>query len=176
MSAPAMRLDFASNGRRPGRGPMLLLAAGVASVILTALSYQQFSNRADGLELRLEAMTGVPAASEVRDGEADKTVSEAAAAIAELATPWGQLLQDLEAAATDSQKSVALLAVEPDRENHKVTITAESRTLPAAVAFAERLQLSEALLDPLLDSHEVQTDAQYRPVRFQVTASWRLGS
>jgi hypothetical protein len=176
MSAPAMRLDFAASGRKSGRGPMLLLAAGATSVILTILSYQQFRAQAEGLELRLEALTGSQATRSLRDSEGDKTVSDAAVAIAELATPWGQLLRDLEAAAVDSQKSVALLAIEPDRESHKVTITAESRTLPAAVAFAERLQHSEALLDPLLDNHEVQADAQYRPVRFQITASWRIGS
>jgi hypothetical protein len=71
---------------------------------------------------------------------------------------------------------VALLAIEPDREGHRVQIMAESRTLPAAVAFTERLQKSEALVYPLLDSHEVQDKDQYRPVRFQITASWRLGT
>ncbi len=170
-----MKLDFASTARRPGRGPIALLALGVISLAVTLAAYQQFRGRADGLELRLAALTEVAgSAGNLSTEDSGRAFADADAAIAELATPWGRLLADLEAAATDSQDSVALLAIEPDRKNGKIMIVAESRTLPAAVAFTKRLQQSGALLYPMLDSHEIQDDDRFRPVRFQVTAAWRL--
>lgn len=175
MNIPAMKLDFASTGRRPRKGPAALLALGVISLAVTLAAWHQFGGRADGLELRLAALTEVagPGGSLPAE-ETGRAIADADAAVAELTTPWGRLLADLEAAATDSQDSVALLAIEPDRKNGKVMIVAESRTLPAAVAFTKRLQQSGALLYPMLDSHEIQTGDRYRPVRFQITASWRL--
>jgi hypothetical protein len=171
-----MRLNFASSGRQPRKGPVALLAIGAISLALTLAAYQQSRGRADGLELRLAALTGGSTTSSLPVEESGKAIADADAVIAELATPWGRLLADLEQAATDSSDSVALLAIEPDRENGQVKIVAESRTLPAAVAFTRRLQESRALLYPMLDSHEIQTDDRYRPVRFQITAAWKLKS
>lgn len=176
MSAPAMRLDFAASGRRRGRAPLVLLVIGVLCMAGVVLAYQKDRERADGLELRLAALSGDGEA--VRDvaGASGKSLEELRAAVAELATPWGRLLAELESAAGESRQSVAVLEIEPDREGRQVRIVAESRSLAAAVAFAERLQQSEVLQYPLLDSHEVQVKDPYRPVRFQVTASWRMGS
>lgn len=169
-----MKLDFASTGRGPRKGPVVLVALGALSLVLTIGACLQFRERADGLELRLAALTGDGAASSRPLEDSGKAIADAGSVIAELTTPWGQLLADLEQAATDSKDSVALLAIEPDRENGQVKIVAESRTLPAAVAFTRRLQESQALLYPMLDSHEIQTDDRYRPVRFQISAAWRL--
>ena len=174
MSIPAMKLDFASAGRRPRKGPVMLVASGALSLVLTIGAYQQFRGRADGLELRLAALAGDAGRNSMPVEDSGAALAEAGAVIAELTTPWSQLLADLEQAATDSKDSVALLAIEPDRESGEVKIVAESRTLPAAVAFTRRLQESQALLYPMLDSHEIQADEQYRPVRFQITAAWRL--
>jgi len=176
MSAAAINLDFASTGRRPRKGAIALLLVGAIAIVATIASYQQFRGRAEGLELRVAALSGGAGASDASSEDTGMAIAEADAAVALLATPWSQLLADLEAAAADSRDSVALLAIEPDRENRLVRIIAESRTLPAAVAFAKRLQKSGALLYPLLDSHEIQVDEQYRPVRFQITAAWRLTS
>jgi hypothetical protein len=171
-----MRLDFVSTARRPGAGAILVLLIGVLSVVATAANYQQLRRRADGLDLKIAATTGAGGNANAPAATSDKLLAETRAAIAELATPWGRLLADLEAAVADSQDSVALLAIEPDRETLKVKIKAESRSLPAAVAFAQRLQQSDVLLYPLLDSHEIQVHDQYRPVRFEITAAWRRGT
>lgn len=177
MSAPVMRLDFAAGKRRPRIGAIVLLSLGVLAVAAAATAYQQARQRTDGLELRLAALSGSarPAAQTagIDDG---KLLADAQAAVAELATPWGRLLDELTSAAADSHDSVALLAVEPDRKTLKVRILAESRDLTAAVAFAGRLQQSEVLRYPLLDSHEIRTDDRQRPVRFEITAAWRRGT
>ena len=176
MTVPAMRLDFVHGGRRRQLGARALLAMGVVSVAGTLLFYQQLRVRTEGLELRLEAHAESLRPSR-RSGENDGPLfTEAAAAVAELSTPWSRLLDELEAAAKDSSESVALLAIEPDRGARKVKIMAEARNLPDAIAFAQRLQQSDVLLHPLLDNHEVQAQDRSRPVRFEITAAWRNGA
>jgi len=176
MTVPAMRLDFVQDGRRWRVGARSLLAAGAISVAATLLSYQQLRERTAGLELKLETVAQSFRSSR-GPGEAEGGLfAEAAAAVAELSTPWSRLLDELEAAARDSSESVALLAVEPDRAARKVKILAEARNLPDAIAFAQRLQESDVLLHPLLDNHEVQAQDRSRPVRFEITAAWRNGA
>jgi hypothetical protein len=176
MTLPAMKLNFVAEGGRRRMGARAVLAAGVVSVAATLLAYQQLRERTEGLELRLEAHAESVRPSR-RSGETDGPLfAEAAAAVAELSTPWGRLLDEIEGAARDSSESVALLAVEPDRAARKVKIMAEARNLPDAIAFAQRLQESDVLLHPLLDNHEVQALDRSRPVRFEITAAWRNGA
>lgn len=176
MSRPAMRLDFATKRRRLQPRAMALLVCGLLSLTFVLSVYQDLHGRAEALRLRLADLEYRPVKAGSDDDGAGRAAAEAAEAVAELATPWAQLLAELEDAAVDSRGSVALLAIEPDRVGNRVEIQAEARTLPAAVEFAARLQQSNVLRYPLLDSHEVRTDDRYRPVRFQVTAAWRLGS
>lgn len=174
MSAPAMRLDFAARRSRRDAIGIVVLAAGVLSSVAIVSSYRQTRAEAEGLQLRLDALAHAASPTGGLEDAAPRVIGEADAAVAELATPWSRLLEELEAANADSKQSVALLAIEPDREHRKVRIFAESRTLPAALAYAERLQKSTALRFPLLESHEVQTKDQYQPVRFQIAADWSV--
>ena len=176
MTVPAMRLDFVHDGRRRRMGAHAVLMAGMVSVAATLLVYQQLRERTAGLELRLEAHAESVRPSRWSNETHGPLFAEAAAAVAELSTPWSRLLDELEAAARDSSESVALLAVEPDRGARKVKIMAEARNLPDAIAFAQRLQQSDVLLHPLLDNHEVQDQDRSRPVRFEITAAWRNGA
>jgi hypothetical protein len=98
----------------------------------------------------------------------------ASATLANLATPWGKLLDDLEAASGDSAGSIALLEIEPDREHHKIRVLAEARSLVAALDYLKRLQRAGTLVNPLLESHEVRKDDPERPVRVKITADWRV--
>ena len=176
MSFPPVRVNFVEDGRRRPTGALVVLSAGVLSVVAAVVAYQQVRDRSDGLELRLAALgeaAGPARGADQGDGE---LLAEAREAVAELATPWSRLLDELETAAADSRESVALLAVEPDRETLKVKIMAEARSLPDAIAFSQRLQRSEVLLHPLLDNHEVQARDRSRPVRFEITAAWRKGA
>lgn len=174
MSAPPVRLDFAARRRRRDATGIVLLAAGVLSTVAMLASYQRARTEAEGLELRRDALASAPSAAGDLGNAGPRVIDDANAVIAELATPWATLLRELEAANADSGRTIALLAIEPDREHRKVRIFAESRTLPAALAYAERLQKSTALRFPLLESHEVQVKDQYRPVRFQIAADWSV--
>lgn len=169
-----MRVDFAPSAGRRNAAGIVVLGAGALSLVAVLLSYQQTRAEVEGLELRSEALSQVEGDGNASAGSATTTIANARDVVTELATPWSRLLQELDAAGADNKQSVALLAIEPDVEHRKVRILAESRTLPAALEYTERLQKSTTLRYPLLVSHEVQVKDQYQPVRFEVAAEWRV--
>ena len=169
---PPIDLDFARSGPRlNGRGVMLLIA-GLSAVLYVFADYREVAARSDGLELRLAAARGDAKPAKV-DPAALRAGADADSALRDLATPWSPLLRELELASADSKGAVAVLGIEPDREKAEVRITAEARTLPIALTYVERLQRSDALSFPMLESHEVQLKDPERPVRFQIKAGWR---
>jgi hypothetical protein len=174
VSAQRILLDFKTQPRRGGiAGPVVLLL-GCVGALLVGLQFRASSLTREGLELRLDAMASAHStgAAAARSGGAE----EAAPLVAELAAPWSTLLQELENASQDIGGSVAVLAVEPDREKGRIRIVAEARDLATALAYIERLQKSRALRFPMLDSHEIRTDDHDQPVRFQLSAEWNTAT
>lgn len=173
MTHALIDLDFArSRPRRNWRGAVLF-AIGAVACILVATDYRDVLNRRDGLVMQLEGLRAVPRGMKP-DKATERLNQEAGAALAELSTPWSQLLQELEVASAASSGSIAVLGIEPDRDKHQIRVLAEARTLPGALAYVERLQKSQALRFPMLESHEVQQKDPQRPVRFQIRADWSL--
>lgn len=172
MSVRPVQLDFVRDGSSRGVARYVLLAAGVIALAALAVSYHSVRTEAEALELRAAALDpGSPGPA--ANASAAALVASATEVVTELATPWGRLLGDLEVAGRDQARDIALLAIEPDTRHRRIRILAESRDLPAALAYTSRLQRSEALGYPLLVSHEVQVNEQYQPVRFEVAADWR---
>jgi hypothetical protein len=173
MTRPRIELDFARKRPPVNRIGAALLAVGIACATLVIDDYRGIAAESAGVKTRLAAISPDPGAA-IPDLAAVRVAEEAGAAVSELATPWSILLKELELASEDSQDSVAVLAVEPDREKHQVRVLAEARTLLIALAYVERLQTSQAMRFPMLESHEVQTADPERPVRFQIKADWRV--
>lgn len=173
MRRPPILLDFATTRPRLNRFGAALLIAGAAGVMWVAVDYRSVAAQSAGLEAQLGAIRPGSRAA-VGNKAVARAAEEAGAAVAELATPWSLLLQELESAGADSKGSIAVLAVEPDREKRQVQVLAEARTLPIALAYVERLQKSRALRYPMLVNHEVQAKDAERPVRFQIRADWRI--
>lgn len=175
MSVNRIKLDFQPRRSHVLRGGPLLLAAGLAFGLALVLMYQRTASEIAGIELQLASLQ--PAGSTYSsDSDPDPSIAVVSATVKNLATPWAQLLDDLEAASGDSGGSVALLEVEPDREHRKIRVLAEARTLIAALSYLERLQKAGTLLNPLLESHEVRSDVAERPVRVHILADWRLST
>jgi len=173
MSAPVVNLDFV--GRR---APLTLLSGvllllGVAAAAGTWLEYRHLESRRAGLELRLDAAQRRLHRDPAADLRTAGLSAEAGRIAQELGTPWTKLLAELEAASRESTGQIAVLSIEPDHEKHNVHITGESRDLPLALAYVQRLQTSPLLRYPMLDSHEVKSDDAQHPVRFAMTAEWR---
>jgi hypothetical protein len=175
MSIGRIRLDFQRAPRRVALAGPLMLASGVLGMATVLVVHQQISAEVAGIELQLGGAGSLAFESRNAAGP-DPAVEAARATAAELATPWSLLLDDLESATVDSDGSVALLEVEPDRERGKVKVVAEARSLAAALGYLERLQRSQAVTHPLLESHEVRTDVRERPVRVSISADWRVRS
>lgn len=173
MSGPLVSLDFvAPHGRTTSIG-VALLVFGLTALAAAGFEYHSLSLQRAGLQFRLEASLR-QSRPDPRDGERTARANAAAAGVATaLGTPWTAMLADLELASRDSAGQVAILAVEPDHEKHRVRISGESRDLTGALAYINRLQTGATLQYPMLDSHEVVADDKEHPVRFTLTADWR---
>jgi hypothetical protein len=174
MTPRRLQLDFVRAPARVSRPGLVLLALGVVVVTATLLDYRRLAATVAGLELQLAAVAPPAAAGEALDENTVRVLTEAGGAIAELSTPWSRLLADLETAGAGSAGDLAVLTVEPDRAKHQVRILAEARSLAAALAYVQRLQRSQALGNPMLESHEVRSNDRDHPVRVQIAADWRL--
>jgi hypothetical protein len=175
LSVTRISVDFQRRQGRAWFGGPLLMAAGCVFGMILFIVYRQTAHEIAGVELQL---AGLHAEASIRAGGTglNPTIAGARETQQNLATPWGQLLSDLEAASGESGDSVALLEVEPDPEHGKVLVRAETRSLVAALGYLQRLQKARALANPLLESHEIMTDVPERPVRVQIVADWRVKS
>jgi hypothetical protein len=172
LSAHPILLDFKPRPRAGGILGMAVLLLGLIGAVMVALEFHASSLTRSGLELRLDALASVRNAGASHAANAE----EAGPLVNELGAPWSLLLQELETASQDLGGAVAVLAVEPDREKGRLRIVAETRDLATALAYIERLQKSQALRFPMLDSHEVRAEDHDRPIRFQLSAEWRSAS
>ncbi len=172
MRAPPVRLDFSRPRARVTLTGACLLVLGGAAIVLTLMEYRTLDARRAGLELKLERALRHSHRNPLSGPHTAHLASDATRVVTELSTPWTSLLLELEAASRDTQGQVAVLSIEPDHEKHRVHISGESRSLPLALAYVERLQKTHALRYPMLDSHEVKADDPERPVRFALTADW----
>jgi hypothetical protein len=170
---PRIELDFARTKPLVRKLSLVLLGIGIVGACAVLLDYQRVTAEIDGLQLRIAAVAPGRRAAKSDPGAA-RAEDDAREAVTELSTPWSVLLRELELASQDSNGTVAVLGVEPDREKRQVHVIAEARTLPTALTYVERLQQSAALRYPMLESHEVQSKDPERPVRFQIRADWRL--
>jgi hypothetical protein len=173
MSAPVVTLNFANRRSPVTLAGAVLLLLGVSAAAAAYFEYRFLETRRAGLELKLQAATRRGHHDPALDARAAGLTEEAGRMAAELATPWTKLLAELETASRDSGGQIAVLSIEPDHAKHNVHITGESRDLPLALAYVQRLQASSLLRYPMLDSHEVKADDAQRPVRFAMTAEWR---
>jgi hypothetical protein len=171
MNGQPILLDFKMRRRQGGILGIIVLTFGAAGALLAGIQFHSSSLTLSGLELHLEDIESARNAGmgTVSAGAAE----EAGPVVTELGAPWLLLLQELESASQDIGSAVAVLAVEPDREKGRVRIVAEARDLPTALIYIERLQKSNALRFPMLDSHEVRTEDHDQPVRFQLSAEWK---
>jgi hypothetical protein len=173
MTAPLVNVDFASRRSPLSLGGVVLLLVGACAAAGSYAEYRSVQARRAGLELKLEAVTRANRYDPSLDARTAGFAEAAGHMADELGTPWTKLLAELEEAGRDSSGRVALLSIEPDAVKHKVHITGESKDLPLALAYVERLQASSLLRYPMLDSHELKSDDAQHPVRFAMTAEWR---
>lgn len=173
MSAPSVNLDFAGRHAPLTWASGVLLLLGLSAAAAACLEYRYLESRRAGLELKLDAALRHARRDPIAAVGAAGLSAEAGRVAQELGTPWTKLLAELEAASRDSAGEIAVLSIEPDHAKHSVRITGESKDLPLALAYVQRLQASSLLRYPMLENHEVKTDDAQHPVHFALTADWR---
>ena len=151
---------------------MLIMSAGLVALGWTYTDFQDSNVSTELLNLSISRYSQ-------REANATPTLSpvdaeEVAEATRELSTPWSRLLVDLELAARDSEKNIALLEIAPDKDKRNVRITGEARSLPHVLNYVSRLQSAQSIRFPILETHEIQVSDKDRPVRFVVLAEWRI--
>ena len=170
MKRPALvNLDFVAAPHQAPLAGVVLLAIGLVAAVVVGVTFDGQITERNRLDAELNAASsnrGPKLPSSVHSAE------EAAKVEAELSIPWSQLLSELELAGKDSADTVSLLQVEPDPGKHVVRITAEAKSLPAALAYLQRLQQSKVLRYPMLESHELKKDDPEHPVRVKLAAEW----
>lgn len=168
---PPLWLDY--QRAPPGRqlpGIVLLVASLLVAALLirmsaslaeelTAAEDRVFKLRQAAERQRLFAAAEKPAA-----GEADEQRPPASAS----ARRWETLFASLEKAGDDS---VTLLSLAPGAR--EIVLTGEARALPAALDYAQRLQVAPAFAEAHLAKYEVVREHPRQPVRFTVLAQWR---
>ena len=159
-------LDFAARGRRSPWAGAVLFAVSLAVAGDVAWSYVHARRTLAQAEVLL-------ARAQPRQAPRAVTPEELAAArdtVQRLALPWPGLFGAIESAASED---VALLAIEPDPRDGKVTISGDSKDYLAALTYVLNLSRSEALTRVELVRHEVKQNDPRHPVAFSVSAAWK---
>lgn len=163
-------IDFCHRPSQPWWGWGL---AATALALLAAsghgvwLAQQQLQAEHGRLQLAQAAQAPKAALS-----AADRMLLAQARSVAgQLNAPWDQLLAVFE---EHSMPRVGLLKLEPDAKTALVKVTGQSGDTDALIVYVAALEADPRLAEVLLVAHQVERDAAGQPVRFVLSAGWRL--
>ena len=151
---------------------LALLVAGGMPVLYVyhADEKQALQARHKQLERSRQYLAGHTALSGAAMQEAQSEIKRANEVIVQLDLPWGPLFEALEGS---SHETVALLGIQPDAQKRALTLAAEAKDMPSAVAYVKRLGRETILSETHIINHQVQDQDPDKPLRFSVQAVWR---
>lgn len=162
--------------REPPSSPAgyVLLAAGLLAAVLVVLAHLQFTSQVETYK-QLAANVAGPQAGPARALPASvkseqEALNNARQVVDHLAVPWGRLFAALEQI---EEKDVAVLTIAPNVQKRQIRIFAEAKNLAAMISYHKRLEDNPAFDLVSLTEHEVQVQDPQKPVRFNITATWR---
>jgi nitrate reductase NapAB chaperone NapD len=150
-----------------GVGLLLIGALAVAWLANQWLTARSVEAEQAGALLKLEKRP-VPKRTASRTDSATEAAREGITA--QLNKGWQPAFDAL--AATRSDK-IALLSLDVILAKRQIKLVAEARNLADTVAYIEALQKQSGILRAVLNQHEIETDTDEKPVRFQATVEWR---
>jgi Tfp pilus assembly protein PilN len=174
----ALALDFIPRRNVARFVAAMLCAFGLISAACLAYAYRGLQAEVVAAQARLQVLqrkypvraTVAPPRKDELAGLQDE-LKRARQVIDRLSLPWDSLFRELEAS-VDVQ--VTLLGLEPDTEKNKLQITAEASSLGAMTAYVRRLRDLPSFQEAYVVSHQVQAPDPQKPVRFVVSAQWRI--
>lgn len=174
----ALELDFQSRPQASLLGWILLLVG--AFIVILGLLYQwQLTTAMEAQQRELARVEGaLPGRNGAKGNIAlgatpvqEAELKEIRRISEQMNRPWEGLFSMLE---TLSREDVSLLLLAPDAHKRQLRISAESRDLPAMLAFHRHLEQSDELSDVSLLSHEIVASVAERPIRFNLLATWEV--
>ena len=90
----------------------------------------------------------------------------------QLNLPWSRLFASMGSAS--SKENLAFLSIEPDTIKGQIVIVAEARNFDSMLAFFQAMQASNDFGDVTLQSHLLNHAVAEKPVRFRLSARWKL--
>lgn len=172
----SLELDFLRDERAPWLGAALL-AAGVIAALGAAGEYVALEKQLARAEAAVRESDRAARKKPVLSGiKADPQkvaleFQQARAVMLRLRLPWQDLFAALESARSPN---VALLSIESENDKRRVKLTGEAKDLESMVGYLAALRQRSALADVYIESHELQLKDPQRPVRFVLTASWKV--
>jgi hypothetical protein len=167
--ARSLELDFQSPQAIAPWTQRIVFAAGLALAALAVaheLEVQRLSRELKARVLAAESPTGRTATTGRRpQAAADSRESRRDAIVRELALPWGKVFEVVERMANPK---VTVLALQPDAKAGTVKLVAEAASQNDMLDYVKALSADQRVARVQLASHEVQTSAPGRPVRFTV--------
>lgn len=172
----ALTLDFRRAWYPRWVGASLLLA-GLAAAAVVGVEYRQVVAKAAETEARLRAQGPVvrrKVYASVTGGDVQRVALElkhARDVAQQLGMPWDELFRSIEAA---DAPTVALLGIESTADRQRIQISAEAKNLDAMLRYVKELEGRALFADVYLHSHQIQQQDPQRPVRFVLSATWRV--
>jgi hypothetical protein len=156
----------------------IALMAGAFALIAAFVYYQAMLMPALNAQRSLLATTlqkqGVAKpASKLKDDELLKAWKQALSVRLQLSLPWATFFREI-GQASKSGGDVALISVEPDPVKSNVILIAEARNLNAMLKFVTLLQASPEFSQVALLSHSIDSTSAEKPVRFRMSANWKV--
>ncbi|MBY0468010.1 MAG: hypothetical protein K2Q07_03415 [Burkholderiaceae bacterium] len=177
MTTAALQLDVlrppASRARWVG---WLLLAAAVPAVVLTAEAYSQAEQAwalAQGRHQQLQARSQAdrPQRSVTPpDAATLAAIRRANAVIEQLAVPWGELFEAIEAA---DARGLGVLSLTPSARDRSLRLAGEARSMSELLAYVQRMAAQPALQQVHLLGYGTAVRDGVPVVTFTLAATWR---
>jgi hypothetical protein len=173
-----VHLDFVADPPSVRTWRWLLLVLGLTTLVAVG-SYLQFDlmPRTEEIQSELARQTALaappgPRPTSLKPAELLAAWRKAQAVSDQINLPWTRLFTAI--AASSDNENLAFLAVEPDTIKGQIVILAEARDFDGMLKFYRAMQANEDFSDVALQSHVINQAVAEKPVRFRLSARWKV--
>ncbi|RFO98113.1 hypothetical protein DIC66_05170 [Rhodoferax lacus] len=157
------------------RASVLLLGALALACVLAYWQLVQvpaLAGQHQRVQTEMTRLGTAPKVAAMNPKDLAQAWQRAHSASVQLGLPWQRFFVQLGKSSIAGK--VAFISVEPDTQKGSVVLVAEARTLESMLQFVGDLQASTDFSEVVLQSHAINKDMPEKPVRFRVSAIWRI--
>lgn len=154
---------------------LLVLGAAAAAGVVAyqqLVLHPQLQTLREQVQAQRDAMGVKPVVSTMKPEELNQAWKQAQAASVQLNLPWSSFFAGLSDAAIVGK--VALMSIEPDAQKGQVVLVSEARDMDSMLKFLTALQQRPEFASVVLLSHSINKAVPEKPVRFRLSAQWKV--